>query len=159
IVTIFFIDVVTAAIGIGLLTLVTVPTIRRAADNTMGYFDDLVGGLRYIANHSFVRWLLVLFAIVFVLTVAPSYLTMLMVVRSFAGVDWPICGTGLVIGDDVTMLAVTEVSFSVGMMLGGIAIAIWAGSRNRVAMIVSAALIFGGLSIGLGLSTNLWVFF
>ena len=58
-------------------------TVRRAADVQTGYFADLVDGVRYVAHHAFVRWLLVLFAIIFVLTVAPSNLTPLMVVRSF----------------------------------------------------------------------------
>jgi DHA3 family macrolide efflux protein-like MFS transporter len=145
IVAIFFIDVVTAAIGIGLLALIAVPTIRSATEVRTGYFDDLVDGVRYVAHHAFVRWLLVLFGVVFLLTVAPSYLTPLMVVRSF--------------GDEVWMLTVTEIAFSVGMVLGGVVIAVWGGLRNRVVMIVAASVIFGVLTIGTGLSTNLWVFF
>ena len=48
------------------------------ADVQTGYFADLVDGVRYVAHHAFVRWLLVLFAIIFVLIVAPSNLTPLM---------------------------------------------------------------------------------
>ncbi len=145
IIPIFFIDVVTALIGVLLLLLVPVPTIRKVTSQEVGYFDDLVDGVRYIMNHAFVRWLLVLFAVVFVLTVAPSYLTPLMVARSF--------------GDEVWMLTVTELSFSIGMVLGGIVIAVWGGTKNRVLMIVASSVFFGVLSIALGLSTNLWVFF
>ena len=47
------------------------------------YFADLVEGIRYVGDHAFVRWLLVLFAIIFVLTVAPANLMPLMLVRSF----------------------------------------------------------------------------
>ena len=67
--------------------------------------DDLLGGVRYAASHTFVRWLLALYAVVFVLIVAPSYLTPLMIVRSF--------------GPEVWKLTVNEVAFSVGMVLGG----------------------------------------
>ncbi len=142
---IFFVDVVTAAIGIGLLMLVAVPTIRNAAAEGTGYFTDLVEGVKYIAHHAFVRWLLVLFGVVFLLTVAPSYLTPLMVARTF--------------GDEVWKLTVLELAFSIGMVIGGIVIAVWGGTKNRVAMIVVSSVLFGVLSIALGLSTNLWVFF
>lgn len=145
-VAVFFVDVVTAVIGIGLLLAVPVRRIvRTAADGEApGYLDDLVGGVRYVLGHGFVRWLLTLYAVVFVLVVAPSYLTPLMVVRTF--------------GDEVWKLTANELAFSVGMLLGGAAVAVWGARRSRVGMIVGSTSVFGGLSIGLGLSTNLWVF-
>jgi DHA3 family macrolide efflux protein-like MFS transporter len=143
IVSIFFIDVVTAVIGIGLFATLAIPTLVRTEQT--GYFTDLVEGVRYIAHHAFVRWLMLLFGIIFLLTVAPSYLTPLMVARSF--------------GDEVWKLTVLELCFSVGMVIGGVVIAVWGGSRNRVALIVGSSPIFGVLSIAMGLSTNLIVFF
>jgi len=147
IVAIFFVDVVTAVIGIALLAVLVVPRIVRASVDGVqpGYFDDLVGGLRYVAGHAYVRWVLGLFAVVFVLIVAPSYLTPLMVVRTF--------------GEEVWKLTVNEIAFSVGMILGGALLAVWGGKGNRITMILGSTFAFGGLSIGLGLSTNLWVFF
>lgn len=145
IIAIFFLDVVTAVIGIGLLLLIPVPTIRKASDVALSYFEDLVEGVRYVWTHSFVRWLLMLFGIVFLLAAGPSYLTPLMVVRSF--------------GEEAWMLAVLEISFSIGMMLAGVLIAIWAGTKNRVAMIVITAMTFALLTLGMGLTTNIWVFF
>src|SRR6218665_3494251 len=97
IVAIFWVDVVTAIIGIGFLLLISVPTVRTVVDT--GYFTDLAKGVRYTFSHAFVRWLLVLFAIVFVLTVAPSMLTPLMVVREF--------------GEEVWKLTVNELAFSI----------------------------------------------
>jgi len=143
--SIFFIDVVTAAIGIALLSMIAVPTLRDLSTEKTGYFVDLVEGVRYVAHHAFVRWLLVLFGVVFLLTVAPSYLTPLMVARSF--------------GDEVWKLTVLEIAFSVGMVLGGVILAVWGGTKNRVTLIVGSSVIFGLLSIAMGLSTNLWVFF
>lgn len=144
-VSIFFIDVVTAVIGIGLIATLAVPTIRPAGADRPSYFADLVEGVRYITHHPFVRWLLILFGVIFLLTVAPSYLTPLMVARTF--------------GDEVWKLTVLELCFSVGMVIGGIVISVWGGTKNRVAMIVFSSLAFGALSIALGLSTNLIVFF
>lgn len=143
-IAIFFVDVVTAAIGIGLLLLVPVRTLVRSGERP-GYFADLTDGVRYVWHHGFVRWLLLLFAIVFLLIVAPSYLTPLMIARTF--------------GDEVWMLTVNELAFSIGMVGGGAIIAIWGGTKNRVLLIVGSSVVFGVLSIGLGLSTNLWVFF
>lgn len=145
IVAVFFVDVVTAVIGIGMLLLVPVATIvRTQGDGPTSYFGDLVAGLRYIAGHAFVRWVLVLFAVVFVLIVAPSYLTPLMVARTF--------------GPEVWKLTANELAFSIGMLLGGGAVAIWAAKRSRIGLIIGSTLAFGGISIGLGVSTNLWVF-
>ncbi|QKJ20051.1 MFS transporter [Microbacterium hominis] len=148
-VPIFLIDVVTALVGIGFLAFIPVRAVRRAADVETGYFADLVDGLRYLGSHAFVRWLLVLFAIIFLLTVAPSNLTPLMLVRSFPAGE----------AQDVVNLAVLEISFSIGMTLGGILVAAFFATRSRIGMIVSASLVFGGLSIGLGLSVNIWMFF
>lgn len=147
IVAVFFVDVVTAVAGIGLLLLVPVPTLARATatGERAGYFDDLVEGFRYLGSHPFVRWVLGLYAVVFLLIVAPSYLTPLMVARTF--------------GEEVWKLTVNEVAFSVGMLLGGVLLATWGGLRNRVAMMVGTTLVFGVLSVAMGLSTNMWVFF
>jgi DHA3 family macrolide efflux protein-like MFS transporter len=145
IVAIFFVDVVTAAMGIALLLTVAVPRLVRSAQDRVGYVEDLVGGMRYVAGHAFVRWVLALYAVVFVLIVAPSYLTPLMVVRTF--------------GDEVWKLTVNELAFSIGMMLGGAAIAAWGGSRNRMTLLLGSTLVFGVLSVAMGLSTHMWVFF
>ncbi|MBO0924700.1 MFS transporter [Cellulomonas sp. zg-ZUI199] len=144
---IFFVDVATAAIGIGLLLLVPVPRLVRT-DQTAGvrgYVTDLVDGVRYVATTPFVRWVLTMWGVVFVLIVAPSFLTPLMVVRTF--------------GDEVWKLTVNELAFSIGMTLGGVAVAWWGGLRNRVHMVVLTTGLFGVLNVGLGLSTNMWVFF
>jgi DHA3 family macrolide efflux protein-like MFS transporter len=150
IVAIFFVDVVTAVIGIALIATVAVPTIVRAGERP-GYFTDLVEGVRYVATHRLIRWLLLLFGVIFLLTVAPSYLTPLMVVRSFGGDFF-----GL---DEVAKLTVLEIAFSVGMLLGGVVISIWGGTKNKVLMIIASSVVFGLLSVALGLSTNLWLFF
>ncbi len=143
IIAIFWVDAVTAVIGIGFLLLIAVPTVR--AEVTTGYFTDLAKGVRYTLGHGFVMWTMTVFAIVFVLTVAPSMLTPLMVVREF--------------GDEVWKLTVNELAFSVGMLVGGVVIAAWGGLKNRVVMVLVSSVLFGVLSIALGLSTDMWVFF
>ncbi|TDE93902.1 MFS transporter [Occultella glacieicola] len=146
IVAIFFVDVTTAAIGIGLLVVLSVPRIvRRDVDGPLpGYFDDLVGGVRYVGRHPFIRWVLLLFGVVFLLVAAPSYLTPLLIVRTF--------------GEEVWKLTANELAFSIGMTLGGALIAAWGGLRNRILMMLGSVFVFGGLTAALGLAPNLWVF-
>jgi DHA3 family macrolide efflux protein-like MFS transporter len=60
---------------------------------------------------------------------------------------------------NVVNLAVLEIAFSVGMVLGGIVVASLFAKRSRIAMIVVSSLIFAALSIGMGLSPSVWVFF
>lgn len=146
---IFFIDVVTAVIGIGIMVFIAVPTIRRASDEHVGYFADLAEGVRYVWHHAFVRWVLFLFAIIFLLMVAPSNLTPLMLVRSFNAGET----------QNVVNLAILEIMFSIGMVLGGILVASLFAKRSRIGMIIASSLMFGVLSITMGLSPNLIVFF
>lgn len=138
---IFFVDVVTAIIGVGLLALIPVPTIRTG---TTGYFADLREGLVYIHRHRFVRWLLGVFAVVMLLVAAPSNLTPLMLVRTF--------------GEEVWKLTALELAFALGMLLGGALLATWGGLKNRVLTIMLATLVLGGLTVLMGFSPWLWIF-
>jgi len=145
IVPIFFIDVVTAIIGVGLLLTISVPSLDRVhSGEKPSYFTDLKDGMTYIFTHDLVRWVMGVFAIVFLLAVAPSNLSPLLIARNF--------------GTEVWKLTVAEVLFSLGMALGGILLATFAGKLNRVTMILTTSIIFGVLSIGLGLAPNLIVF-
>lgn len=145
IVPVFFIDVVTAAIGILFLSFVAVPTLARVSEKATTYRADLVEGMQYIWRHAIVRWLLVVFAIIFLLTVAPSFITPLMVARSF--------------GDEVWMVTVLEVAFSVGMLIGGVLVSTVLAKKSRVGLILVSTFGFAACTIGLGLSTNLWIFY
>jgi DHA3 family macrolide efflux protein-like MFS transporter len=149
IVPILVIDVVTAVVGIVLLASIPVTAVRTAAGAATGYFTDLVDGLRYVAEHAFVRWLLVLYAIVFVLTVAPSSLTPIMVVRSFPSGDQ----------GNVVNLAILEMAFSVGMVAGGVVVATFGARFDRIRLIAGSSMAFGGLSIALGLAPSVVAFF
>jgi MFS transporter, DHA3 family, macrolide efflux protein len=141
----FFLDVVTAVIGVGLLALVRVPTLQRSAETATDYRSDLVEGFRYISRTPIVRWLLSLFAIIFLLTVAPSFITPLMIARSF--------------GDEPWMLTVLEICFGVGMLIGGVLVSTILAKRSAIGLIIIAAFGFGIVTVALGLSPNLWLFY
>jgi len=143
---IFFIDVVTAVIGVALLATISVPTLTRAlSDEKPSYFADLKEGMQYIFSNDLVRWVMVIFGLVFLLIVAPSNLSPLMIVRNF--------------GSEVWMLTVLELAFGVGMVLGGALMASIGSKADRIKMIIGSSILFGVLAIGLGFTTNLIVFY
>jgi DHA3 family macrolide efflux protein-like MFS transporter len=146
IVAIFFIDFVTAVIGLSLLALVAVPTLARVTDTDKpSYFADLSDGIRYIFGNELVRWVMAVFGIVFLLIVAPSNLSPLLLVRNF--------------GSDVWLLTVLELSFGVGMVAGGALMAIFAAKINRIYAIIGTSVMFGVLAMAMGFTTNLILFY
>ena len=133
--------------------LATIPvarSVRRARTRRPATSRTSSTGCATSRDHAFVRWLLVLFAIIFVLTVAPANLMPLMLVRSFA------VGRA----ENVVNLALLEMAFSVGMVAGRDR---WSrrcvAKRDRIGMIVASSLTFGVLSIALGLAPSLLVVF
>lgn len=143
---VLFVDIATALVGILLLTTIAVPTLQRASDQDKpSYFADLNEGLRYILTNDLVRWVMVVFALVFLLIVAPSNLSPLMLVRNF--------------GSEVWLLTILELTFGIGMVIGGAMMAIFASKFSRVKTIIGSSVLFGLLDIGLGFSTNLVVFY
>jgi MFS transporter, DHA3 family, macrolide efflux protein len=143
---ILFVDVVTAVIGLTLLATIAVPTLSRAASNDKpSYFTDLKEGLNYIFSHNLVRWVMVIYSIVFLLVVAPSNLSPLMLVRTFGG--------------DVWLLTVLELSFGIGMVAGGALMAIFASKMDRLGLMVGTSILFGVLAVVMGFTTNLILFY
>ncbi len=143
---ILFIDVVTAVIGLSLLATVAVPTLARVAnEDKPSYFADLKEGMEYIFSHQLVRWVMVIFAIIFLLIVAPSNLSPLMIARTFGGEVW--------------MLTILELSFGAGMLIGGALIAVFAKKIDRIGMIIGSSILFGVLATAMGFTTNLILFF
>ena len=137
--SIFFIDVITAAIAVSILLLfLHVPVhAKAAAKQQVSYFGDMSDGLTYINNHGFIKTLFV-FDAVFLILIAPlAFLTPLQVARSF--------------GDDVWRLTAIEVTYSIGMMLGGIIMASWGGFKNKIHTIVFASLAIGTCTFALGI--------
>jgi DHA3 family macrolide efflux protein-like MFS transporter len=143
---ILFVDVVTAVIGLTLLATIAVPTLSRAASKDKpSYFTDLKEGLNYIFSHDLVRWVMVIYSIVFLLVVAPSNLSPLMLVRTFGG--------------DVWLLTVLELSFGIGMVAGGALMAIFASKMDRLGLMVGTSILFGVLAVVMGFTTNLILFY
>lgn len=142
--TIFFIDVVTAAIAIYfLLALLKIQAHAKSLQKqTTSYFSDMRQGLVYVCNHRFVKKYFSFFAVFFIFITPIAFLTPLQVTRSF--------------GNDVWRLTAIEIAFALGMLLGGALIASWGGFRNRIHTMTLACLIFGICSMALGIVPVFW---
>ncbi|MCU9614719.1 MFS transporter [Caldibacillus lycopersici] len=144
---IFFIDVITAIIGVGILLLfVKAPAHHKAQQQqTTSYFSDMKKGFQYIGHHAFLKRFFLFFAVFFLLTAPAAFLTPLQVTRTF--------------GDEIWRLTAIEIIFSIGMMIGGGIIAAWGGFRNKIHTMTLAALLFGICTFALGAITfNFWLY-
>ncbi|SFH27847.1 MFS transporter, DHA3 family, macrolide efflux protein [Desulfotomaculum arcticum] len=144
--TIFFIDVITAAIAIIILfVFLDIPVHAKALQKqTTSYFSDLQQGLTYIKNHDFVKQFFVFFAFFFVLVAPAAFLTPLQITRSF--------------GDDVWRLTANEIAYSLGMILGGIIMASWGGFKNKIHTMTISSFIIGACTFALGFVPVFWLY-
>jgi DHA3 family macrolide efflux protein-like MFS transporter len=142
--TALFVDVVTASIGISILAfLVKVPesSAQKAKKATKpAYFREIGEGLRYIGERAYLKRLFLFATVFFVLLSPAAMLTPLQVARDF--------------GADVWRLTAVEIAFSAGMVVGGALIGIWGGFKDKIKMIVFGTLLFGVMTIGLGVLTD-----
>lgn len=143
---IFFIDVVTAAVAVVILLLfLNVPVHAKALEaQKINYFSDMQEGIAYIKNHGFIRAIFIFCGFFFILVAPLAFLTPLQVTRSF--------------GDDVWRLTAIEMTFSTGMMLGGIVIASWGGFQNKVHTMGLSTLVTSICTVVLGIVPVFWIY-
>ncbi|MGI6199916.1 MAG: MFS transporter [Christensenellales bacterium] len=139
---IFLIDVVTAAIGIAITLTVDVPF--QPADRAESPLRQIGRGFGYLRGHLFVRRLLLSQVAVLILISPSAFLTPLMVSRTF--------------GAEVWYLTASEMTFSLGMVVGGLLIAAWGGFKSRIRTTLAAGLLYGALMIGLGAAPVFWAY-
>jgi len=144
--TIFFIDVVTAAIAIAVLVgLIHVAPHPRAMETLkLSYFSDMRDGLHYVRNHAFVKRFLFFCTMFFFLAAPVAFLTPLQVTRTY--------------GEEVWRLTAVEIAFSLGMVFGGILISVWGGFKNRIYTMALSSFMIGFLTVALGLPITFWFY-
>jgi DHA3 family macrolide efflux protein-like MFS transporter len=143
--SIFFVDVVTAILAVGLLLVMQVPTHQKAAAaQTTGYLDDLRAGLAYIGENRAIKALFIFFGFTFFLVAPVAFLTPLLVTRSF--------------GDEVWRLTANEVTFFAGSIIGGIIMTAWGGFKNHFRTIGLSCIIWAVIFAGLGVTKDFIVY-
>jgi len=158
--TLLFIDVVTAIIGITVLWfLVTVPKHGGAKDSPPGfrqYFVEIGEGLTYIRTSAFL-WKMLLLSAFFNFMAAPAAsLTPLQVTRNWGDGIMYLFGT-IALGAE-QRLAGSEALYFLGMVVGGAAVAIWGGYRNKSHTLALSTFAFGIGAAGLGLLGNFYLY-
>lgn len=143
---IFLIDVVTALIAVGILLLfLHIPLHAKALEvQNTSYISDMRDGFTYIKNHDFLKTLFLFLGIMFILVSPSAFLTPLQVARSF--------------GEDVWRLTAIEITFSVGMMLGGLVMASWGGLKNKIHTMSLSLFIIALSIVALGVVPNFWIY-
>ena len=144
---IFLIDVFTAAIGIATVFFcvkVSGVVKQERKSGAKAYFSEMLEGVRFIGSQPWLKTLFIFTAVFCVLASPASMLTPLQVARTF--------------GDDVWRLTAIEITFSVGMMIGGICISIWGGFKNKVHTMALSWLLFGLFTFLFGVIPNFWVY-
>lgn len=138
------IDVVTAVLGVGLTAFVRLRPQPASGEESGSALKQLRAGFSYLKGSPFVRWLLAYQLTVLFLISPSAFLTPLMVSRTF--------------GPEVWRLTASEMTYSLGMVAGGLLIASWGGFKRRLNTTRLAGAIYGLIMIGLGLAPSFWVY-
>ena len=145
---IFFIDIITAIIGICILQfLVKIPVEAQGSlpsQPAKTYFHDLREGLQYVWRTKWI-FLIIFLAVILYAAVSPvAFLTPLQVARKF--------------GEEIWRLTALEIAFSGGMVLGGLIIGFWGGFKNKIYTIALACVLNGAIIVTLGILSNFWLY-
>lgn len=142
---IFMIDVVTAAVAVLILLLIRIPTHAKAMERSeIKYLDDFKEGVRYIKDHPYVKAFFLFCGFFFVLVAPAAFLSPLQVTRSF--------------GEEVWRLSTIEITFSIGMIFGGVLMASWGGFKNKIYTMTLASIIMSAATIALGIVPVFWIY-
>ena len=143
--SVFWIDVVTAAVGISLLTLIKTEILKTNTIAEGQVLQEMMGGVRYVFMTKWLKQFLLLY-LVFALTFGPVvFLTPLMIARSF--------------GDEPWRLVVHEVVFAAGATTGGLIVgAIARKFRNNIYVVIASCILIGVGTFVLGFSRSFWFY-
>lgn len=137
---VFLVDVITAVVGIGVFLRVSAPPRELSQIQPGPLLGDMKSGFRYMTRTPWL-WQMMLYYLLVGLMLSPSViLTPLMVARSFGPEPW--------------RLVTHEVVFSVGSILGGVAVSLWGGFRNKTLTLIAASSFFGLVTVLMGFSRD-----
>ena len=136
------VDVVTAMVGIGLLSAIVIPFEERT--ETAPVFAEMQEGIRYAAKERFLGKLIMLFGLFIFLCVPAGFLATLFVSRYY--------------GDTYFHMTLVEVIGFLGMMAGGLLISTWGGFKRHTKTLLVGMVSFGLLAILMGLANNFYVY-
>jgi len=132
-----FIDILTALIGIGLLSCVLLPK-QEASDENVSVFSEIKAGIHYSFSDKMIGKILIVYGLFILLSVPAGFMSALLVSRVYGDVYW-------------YLTAVELVGFA-GMALGGVLMGTWGGFKSRVKTFAVGLLVLSIMTIGMGVS-------
>jgi len=133
------IDSITAVLGTGLLSCLTLPKQNTSVEKASAV-SDMELGMKYAFSDRLIGKLLIIYGLFTFFCVPAGYLAGLLVRRVF--------------GDTYWHLTAVEVVGFLGMMAGGVIMSTWSGVKNRGKTLAGGLFVFGSLAIGMGISNN-----
>ena len=132
-----FIDIVTALIGIGLLSCILLPKQEVANDN-ISVFSEIKAGIHYSFSDKMIGKILIVYGLFILLSVPAGFMSALLVSRVYGDVYW--------------YLTTVELVGFAGMALGGVLMGMWGGFKSRFKTFAFGLLILSIMTIGMGIT-------
>lgn len=134
------IDIITAAIAITCMALVTIPkTIKSAGAVAGNVIKEMVEGFRYIWTWKGLRILILLAALLNLFLIPPFTLLPILVTTHLEG--------------DVLKLGWLEAAFGIGVILGGLVLGAWGGFKKGTLTVIMGVAVSGVAVIVLGFTS------
>ena len=142
---ILFIDVITAVIGVSILSFIKIEqkSVQKIEEKA-STINEIKEGIRFSISDKLIGKLLLIYGIFIFLSVPSSFMSSLIITRNF--------------GQDYMYLSICETIGVVGMFLGGLLLGTWGGFKNRNKTLTLGMILYSIFAIGLGLVTQYWMF-
>lgn len=142
---ILFIDVITAVIGVGILSFIKIEQrYSQKIEKKESTLNDIKEGIKFSTSDTLIGKLLLIYGIFIFLSVPSSFMSSLIITRNF--------------GQDYMYLSICETIGFVGMFLGGLLLGTWGGFKNRNKTLTLGIILYSVFAIVLGLVTQYWMF-
>ena len=132
-----FIDILTALVGIGLLSCVLLPK-QEASNENVSVFSEIKAGIRYSFSDKLIGKILIVYGLYILLCVPAGFMAALLVSRVYGDVYW-------------YLTALELVGFA-GMALGGVLMGVWGGFKSRIKTFALGLFVLSLMTIGMGVS-------
>jgi DHA3 family macrolide efflux protein-like MFS transporter len=143
IVAAFFIDVVTAALAIAVMSFIRIEKIV-SGKNAQSVLNDLKSGVSYTFKHPKLRLMVICYLFSYFLITPAAVLTPLMIERSF--------------GSEVWRLTANEMIWTAGTLIGGVYVALRGKFKDKFKTVALCLVVFGVLFSLMGVVRHFWAY-
>lgn len=132
------IDILTACLGIGLLSCVLLPR-QEISNENVSVLSEIKAGISYSFSDKIIGKILIVYGLYILLCVPTGFMAALLVSRVYGDAYW-------------YLSAVELVGFA-GMAIGGVLMGIWGGYKSRIKTFAVGLFILSIMTIGMGVSS------